>query len=265
MQKTNITVFKRNEVARGTDMYSLNAKKCFNAIYYIYQKNRDVFAQYESNNITYINLKFSTLRDLMGLQKDNNYVEVIKNAIRELQTTLIELNNWINPANNKKYSWYSTKFLNDANVEHDSIVTVQLEISTLFKQLMKAHINFTPLDLVQYMNKFRTKYAMKLYEYLKSFGNYRYLDIPQSHLMRLFGLAKDNKTYKYYSDLRRLLDRQIKELTNKSDLKELKIDDSKQLKKDDIFRIYINPKAKKKTAKKDDVEQVLKNLSIKRF
>jgi len=264
MQKSNITIFKRNEVARGTDMYSLNAKKCFNAIYYIYQKNRDMFAQYEDNNIAYMSLKFSTLRDIMGLQKDNNYVEVIKDAIRELQTTLIELNNWVNPANGKKYAWYSTKFLNDANVEHDNIVTVQLEISTLFKQLMRAHINFTPLDLVQYMNKFRTKYAMKLYEYLKSFGNYRYLDIPQSHLMRLFGIDEKSK-YRYMSDLSILLERQIKELLKKSDLKELKLDDSKQLKKDKIFRIYINPRAKKKTATKEDTKQILDSLSINRF
>jgi len=264
MQKSNITIFKRNEVARGTDMYSLNAKKCFNAIYYIYQKNRDMFAQYEDNNIAYMSLKFSTLRDIMGLQKDNNYVEVIKDAIRELQTTLIELNNWVNPANGKKYAWYSTKFLNDANVEHDNIVTVQLEISTLFKQLMRAHINFTPLDLVQYMNKFRTKYAMKLYEYLKSFGNYRYLDIPQSHLMRLFGLDEKSK-YRYMSDLSILLERQIKELIKKSDLKELKLDDGKLLKKDKIFRIYINPRAKKKTASKEDTRQILDSLSINRF
>ncbi len=264
MQKSNITIFKRNEVARGTDLYSLNAKKCFNAIYYIYQKNREMFTRYEDNNIAYMSLKFSTLRDIMGLQRDNNYVEVIKDAIKELQTTLIELNNWINPANGKKYAWYSTKFLNDANVEHDNIVTVQLEISTLFKQLMRAHINFTPLDLVQYMNKFRTKYAMKLYEYLKSFGNYRYLDIPQSHLMRLFGLDEKSK-YKYMSDLTILLERQIKELISKSDLKELKLYDNKQLKKDKIFRIYINPKAKKKTATKEDTKQILESLSIKKF
>ena len=264
MQKSNITIFKRNEVARGTDMYSLNAKKCFNAIYYIYQKNSAYYASYEDNNIQFMKLKFSTLRDIMGLQKDNNYVEVIKDAIRELQTTLIELNNWTNPANGKKYAWYSTKFLNDANVEHDNIVTVQLEISTLFKQLMRAHINFTPLDLVQYMNKFRTKYAMKLYEYLKSFGNYRYLDIPQSHLMRLFGLDEKSK-YRYMSDLSVLLERQLKELIKKSDLKELKLDDSKQLKKDKIFRIYINSKAKKKTAPKEDIKKILEGLSINRF
>jgi hypothetical protein len=83
--------------------------------------------------------------------------------------------------------------------------------------------------------------------------------------MRLFGIDEDNKTYKYYGDLRRLLERQIKELIKKSDLKELKLDDSKLLKKDKIFRIYINPRAKKKTATKEDTNQILESLSIKRF
>jgi len=130
---------------------------------------------------------------------------------------------------------------------------------------MRAHVNFTQLDLVPYLNKFRTKYSMKLYEYLKSFGNYRYLDISQSHLMRLLGIDEDNKTYKYYSDTKRLLLRQIKELVSKSDLKELKLDDNKQLKKDRIFRVLINPKAKKKTATQEDMKNILDSLSINRF
>jgi len=224
-----------------------------------------MFAEYEAKNINFMSLKFSTLRDLMGLEKDNNYVETIKEAIKELQTTLIELNNWTNPANGKKYLWYSTKFLNDANVEKENIVTVQLEISTLFKQLMRHHVNFTELDLIQYLNKLRTKYSMKLYEYLKSFGGYRYLDITQKHLMQLFGIDEEHKTYKDYAQIKRLLERQLKELIKKSDLKELKLDDSKQLKKDKIFRIHINPKASKKTAEKKKAEEILNALMIKKF
>ena len=93
MKKKEITIHKRNEIIRGTDMYSLNAKRCLNAIYYLYQKNRDMVLEYENKGVTFMNLHFSTLRDLMNLQKDNNYVDTIKNAIKELQTTLIELNN----------------------------------------------------------------------------------------------------------------------------------------------------------------------------
>jgi len=170
MTEKKVTIHKRNEVLRGTDMYSLNAKKCFNAIYYLYQKNRELFIKFESRGINYITLNFSTLRELMSLEKDNNYVQVITSAIEELQTTLIKLNNWTNPVTNKKYLWYSTKFINDAHIEKDNTIHVQLEISTLFKQLIKAQINFTRLDLIEHLNRFRTKYAMKLYEYLRSFA-----------------------------------------------------------------------------------------------
>ena len=264
MRKPEITIHKRNELVRGSDMYSLNAKKCFNALYYIYQKNRDMFSEFESNNTHYMLVKFDTLRNLMSLQKDNNYVEVIKDAITELQTTAIQLNNWTNPVDGEKYSWYSTTFLNEAYVKHDNIVTVQLEISNLFKQLINSQINFTKLELVQYMNKFRTKYAMKLYEYLKSFSGYKYIDITLSHVQKLFDV-QDIKNYQTMSELKRLLNRQIKEIVKKSDLKELKIDESKELRKDKIFRIHINPKASKKTVDESKAKAVLKALQVKRF
>jgi peptidyl-tRNA hydrolase len=263
-KKKKITIHKRNEIVRGADLYSLNAKRCFNAIYYLYQKNRELFAKYEEKGVSYMSIKFSTLRNLMSLEKDNNYVEIIKEAIRELQTTLIELNNWTNPVTGKKYLWYSTKFLNDAHISKDNNIAVSLEISTLFKELMIDQKNFTPLNLIEYMNKFRTKYAMKLYEYLKSFGGYKYIDISQKHLLKLLGLPEDHKTYKYYYELKRVIERQLKEIANKTDLKEVKLLNYKSLAKEKIFRIIINPKASKKTAKPKEIEDVL-NAMIKRF
>jgi len=50
-----------------------------------------------------------------------------------------------------------------------------------------------------------------------------------------------------------------------SNSQELKLDDNKQLKKDRIFRVQINPKAKKKTAKQEDMKNILDSLSINRF
>jgi len=261
--KKNITIHKRNEIIRGTDLYSLNGKRCFNAVYYLYQKNRNLFMEWEKKGVTFINLKFSTLRDLMSLEKDNNYVEIIKEAIKELQTTLIELNNWTNPVTGKKYLWYSTKFLNDAHVEKDNTLFVKLEISTLFKQLMTDQKNFTPLDLIQYMNQFRTKYAMKLYEYLKSFGGYKYINISQKHMLKLLGINEDHKTYKQHYELKRLVERQLKEIAKKTDLENVKLVSSKFLSKEKIFRITINPKSKK-TVKEQVAKEVLESL-IKRF
>jgi len=261
--KKNITIHKRNEIIRGTDLYSLNGKRCFNAVYYLYQKNRNLFMEWEKKGVTFINLKFSTLRDLMSLEKDNNYVEIIKEAIKELQTTLIELNNWTNPVTGKKYLWYSTKFLNDAHVEKDNTLFVKLEISTLFKQLMTDQKNFTPLDLIQYMNQFRTKYAMKLYEYLKSFGGYKYINISQKHMLKLLGIDEEHKTYKQHYELKRLVERQLKEIVKKTDLEDTRLINSKALSKEKTFKILINPK-NKKNVDKIEAQTALENL-IKRF
>lgn len=267
MKKKETTIHKRNELNRGTDMYSLNAKRCFNAIYYLYQKNRDIFTEYEKKNINFISIKFSTLRSLMNLDKDNNYVEIIKESIKELQTTLIELNNWINPITNKKYLWYATKFLNDAHIEKDNIISVQLEISVLFKQLMKEQLNFTKIDLIQYLNKFRTKYAMKIYEYLKSFGGYRYIDITQKHMMKLLNIINEDKTYKDYSALKRLVERQLIEIAKKTDLIDVCFFENKLVQKDlakqKIFRILINKK-NKKAVQQQEAKDILESL-IKRF
>lgn len=255
MSEKEITIFKRNEIIRGADYYSLNAKKCFNAIYYLYQRNRDVTTQYRQTR-----LKYSTLREVMNLQKDNNYVEVINKAIEELQTTLIKLNNF--ELDGKKYKWYSTKFLNDACVEKDSEIYVTLEISTFFKKLIITNIGFTELDLIHYLNKFRTKYAMKIYEYLKSFEGYKYLDIPQSHMLKLLGL-EESKTYCHYAKLKVLVERQLKEIAKKSDLDKVKLLNSKLLAKKKIFRIQINPKSKK-DAEKLEAKTTLESL-VKRF
>lgn len=241
MTDKQITIFKRNEIIRGADYYSLNAKKCFNAIYYLYQKNREITTQH-----TQTKLRYSSLREVMNLQKDNNYVEVINNAIEELQATLVKLNNF--EIDGKKYKWYSTKFLNDAYVEKDTEISVTLEISTFFKKLMIANIGFTELDLVKYLNKFRTKYAMKIYEYLKSFEGYKYLDVSQSHMLKLLGL-EDSKSYSNYANLKQLVERQLTEIANKSDLNQVRLFNSKLLAKKKIFRIQINPKSKKDVVK----------------
>ena len=264
MNKKSITIHKRNEVIRGTDLYSLNAKRCFNAIYYIYQKHRDYFKRFENKDIHFISIKFATLREIMNLQKDNNYVEVIEEAIKELQTTLITLNNWTNPIDGIKYKWYSTKFLNDAKIYREDIISVHIEISTLFKQLMKDQKNFTPLDLIEYLNRFRTKYAMKIYEYLKSFNGYKYIDITQKHMMKLLALEENHKTYKHYSKLKCLIERQLKEIAKKTDLEDIRLINSKLLSKEKKFRIIINPKARKKTVKGQEAKEILETL-IKRF
>ena len=128
--------------------------------------------------------------------------------------------------------------------------------------MMQLEGNFTPLNLLPYLNKFRTKYAMKIYEYLSSFGAYSYINITQKHMMKLLALDEKSK-YKYYSQLLELVERQIKEIANKTDLKEVKLLKTKALAKDKTFRIIINPKSKKEV-EKTEAKTALENL-VKRF
>ena len=88
-KKQKITIHKKNEIVRGTDTYSLNAKKALNAIYWGMQKGN--LYEYE-----YITIKFSDLRKIMNLNNVEDYVQRIKEAMQELREPL-ELNNFYHP------------------------------------------------------------------------------------------------------------------------------------------------------------------------
>ena len=261
--KKRIKVHKRNEVIRGSDDYSLNAKKAMNAIYYGMQKHREL-GTFKHDQIT---IQFSTLRKLMNLEKDGAYVKVMKEALTELMQP-IHLNNYYHPIDEVEYSWYATTFLIDTGfLKRDNGEWVaQIRVSHLMKHLMQLENNqgqgFTELELIPYLNKFRTKYAMKIYEYLKSFGAYAYLDVKQNHMMKLLGLD-EKSTYKYYSKLIELVERQLKDITQKSDLPNVKLVKSKTLAKEKILRITINPKSKR-VVEKSEAKTALDSL-IKRF
>jgi hypothetical protein len=250
-----VLIHKKNELVRGTDKYSLNAKRALNAIYWGIQKN----SMYDNEIVIF---KFSTLRKLMGLQKDERYIQIIKKALIELQEPM-QLNNFYHPIQKKKFKWYSMSFLDEAGFEQENINSLAyLTINPSIKYLMQIDGNFTELELVETLNRFRTKYSMKIYEYLKSFEGYQYLDISQEHLIALLSI-KDNPSYKYYSDLERLVQRQLKELIKKSDLKNLKLQKNTHLKKSKIYRFIINIESDKITPTKQELESTLKKLITK--
>lgn len=253
--KNKITIHKKNEIVRGTDDYSLMAKRALNTIYWAFQKH-------DFYNHDYIAIQFSTMRKMMNLEKDNRYVEIIQDSLDELLQP-IKLNNFYHPVHKEKFQWFSCGTLDEAGFKKiDDEWVVHIKLNSLFKYLMQIEGNFTPLELLPYLHKFRTKYATKLYEYLQSFKGYKYIDITQKHLMDLLNLKEDTK-YKYYSQLKELLERQLKEISKKSDLTQVKLMKSKALSRDKIFRIIINPKSKKDVDKIQS-KTALDNL-IKRF
>ena len=235
-KKPSKTIHKKNEVVRGIDDYSLAARRALNVIYYAVQRNEF----YRHNKFK---IKMTTMRELMVLEKDNRYIEIIKKAIKDLQRP-IELNNYYHPIHEVKYHWYSTVFLSEAGIMKEGnewIVTVG--VSPLILHLMQTKGNFTQLDLFKYTQKLRTRHAFKMYEYLRSFKAYRYIEITHDHLVKLLNVDENKQEYKYYSSMHRMLDRTINELKKKTDLDTLELVKSKHLGKERIYRIVIDPKA----------------------
>ena len=257
MRKKEITIHKKNEIVRGGDKLSLMGKRALNSVYYLIQKN-NLYDVYK------FKVRFSVLRELMGLNENNDYVDRMKEGLRELMET-IELNNWTNPLDGVTYNWYATRFINEVNFkkENDEWFAI-IEPNRTITGLMKLKENFTELQLIPAMNKLRTKYAMKLYEFFKSFERFRYIDLPQDYILRILGL-QDIKTYNSYYELKRLLERQIKELNKKTEFEHLKLPEpTKEMKKEKIYRFIINPKNKKVLTDRKKIEQMTASL-FKRF
>lgn len=245
---------KRNEIVRGVEDYSLLARRASNFIYYAIQKEN----LYDYRFITF---RFATLRKAMGLMNNEDYVQRMKDALSELMYT-IELHNYTH-IDGKKYNWFATRYLNEVRFEkkENGEWVAHIEINNTIKELMKLKKgNFTELDLLIYQNKMRTKYGMKLYEFLKSFQSYRYVTFTANHIRKLLSL-ENSKTYKHFSDLKRLIERQVKEIKDKTDLNRLEL----EITKDKAFKFIINPATDKKTPTETDKERVLNNLVQKSF
>lgn len=270
MIKKQVTLHKRNEFIRGGDKYSVIAKRALNSIYYAIQKQVNAGNKNLMEKSEYLTFEAPYFRKMLGLEKVESYMTEIEKALKELQEPL-ELNNFKSPKDGKIYNWYSISCISEATWfydEKDRKKKVTISLSPLTKWLMinTNDGNFTKLELIPTINKLRTKYSMKLYEFFKSFETYRYINLQQEHILKLLGI-EDKKDYKYYSHLTRLLNNQIKEISTKTDLDKLKlVEATKELKKEKIFKFIINPKSKRVLQKenKKQIEETINSL-IKRF
>ena len=248
-----IQIHKKNELIRGTDDLSVYAKRMLNTIYYIVQKN-------ELYDQKYFIVEARQLKKYLGLENVKDYTNVIRKTLDELQEKKIELHNYYDPLQKKLFTWLPIHFLQYPTGEYkdknSGLLKFQIALNPLILHLMKIKKNFTKLDLIPYTLKFRSKYNYKLYEFLKSFESYNYIRISLNHLNKLLNTNK-----KYPSKMLELLERNIKELKEKTDLKNLEV---KYIKSERHFKIKINPKSKKTPPTNAIINNII-NKTIKKF
>jgi len=148
-------------------------------------KSLDVILQiYHSDNNSKIKLELSYLRKKLGLEKNNDYVDRIKNYLLELKLPF-ELRDFNDIPTGKKVSWALTSFLNDVKSYKDTQHLIEINISETFIEYMIDKAGYTNIDL-SLSKKFKTKYGYKVYEmYL------RYYSMPNRIDKRLGTIKKD--------------------------------------------------------------------------
>jgi len=251
-----ITIHKKNEIIRGKPIdenLSLEAKRCLNTVYYIVQKS----INNNENNEKKFQLSFQEFKKLMGIT-DNNYIYIIRNAIKELQRPFQLYNYKI--STNEKVLWHSTVFISDFKIiEKNKEKIVHFELNSTIYDLIKETGNFTELEF-KTIQKFKTKYSSILYEYLKSYSNLSKLKLSLEMLNSIF-----ITNYEYLSDVKKVLNRILKEFEN-TDLSNLTFETDKKDKSilfhfDKIDSIKAQKKQQNKIIKSNYVKKQKKENS----
>jgi len=98
--------------------------------------------------------------------------------------------------------------------------------------------------------------AFQIYAFGQKYSDFSLNSVSKG----LLGIEEDNKTYKNYANLKQLLIRQLKEIVKKTDLKDVKLQESKEMSKQKIFKIIINNKKTKEISKEKPSKELLENI-----
>lgn len=229
-----MTILKRNEIIRGhSSNLDLNGMRILNAVYWGIQREK----LHDVKTGVYT---FSSLRKLMNLEDNERYYQIIEKALVDLTKT-IELKNYCH-TDGVEYKLYTIRFVDAVRIKKEDINTVEIDFNKDMNMLLKKHENFTKLEFLKYSNSFRSKYTVSLYEYLKSFESYKYIDMSMDSINQLLGSHA-----KYFSDLNKVVDRCFKDIQTKSDLSHIK---KRSFKKEKFIRFYLNPNGDKNRVKR---------------
>ncbi len=256
-QIKEVSINKRNEIIRGGNTYSLMAQKVGNAIYHHVQYNR-VFENQR------FKLPIAKIREIVGLEKSNNYMSSIKKSLVELAEPIELYNMDRNTGMAKKGQetlWQVAQFLIEpriVKIGKEQFLDAQMSPTMRLLIASSNEGNFTQLVLNTHLNKVTSKHSYVLYEYLKSFEGFNVVgnkvEFSQDRLDKMFNL-EHKKKYMYFSSFKALLERAVEDLNKNTDMS-LRLSTDKSLKKYYVHRIKHEEEAyrKKKTDKSNETK-----------
>ena len=205
----NLTIHKQNLIIRGKfGEFTVDTMRCLNAIYYGLQK--ELKKDNVNANNGHITFKMSSLRKYMNLEKNNDYVDIIRKSLRQLQEPF-DIPNYTD-VDGKVWKWYCMSLLIKSKTPKENEITVNIQVDEEMISLIKNKSEWTELEFNN-VQHFSSKYAMRTYEYAKSYANMKKTPpLDLDNLNSLFGTK-----YTYLSDVEKILKRAIKDI-NKTDI-----------------------------------------------
>lgn len=188
---------------------SLGAMKALDAILHIYQQTQEIKMQ----------LELSYLRNKLGLQNNNAYVDRIKNYLLELKLPF-ELRDFHDADTGRSVSWALTSFLNDVKSYKETQHLVEINISENFLNYMVEKAGYTNIDLSM-SKKFKTKYGYKIYEmYLRYYSMPNKIDNSLGIINKTLDDMNDKfgTTHKHASKVMEGINRGLLEIKNLLDI-----------------------------------------------
>jgi hypothetical protein len=204
MSNQNIVV-KSNDLIEARYKLSLNEQRLVIFLISIIQPEDDDFRDYE--------LRISEFALTFGIDNVKSIHALLKDAARSLMVKLIDLsvgNEWN----------YVTWFSNARYVEKKGVIVIRFD-KALKKYLLQLKGQFTQYNL-QYIVKFKSSYAIRLYELLKSYqylgdGGGFYREFSLLDLKIFFGI--ENGEYEVFFNFKnRVIVPSVKEINQHSDI-----------------------------------------------
>ena len=204
MRQLHFDFLKKNNAVTDAKngLLSLGAMKLLDVLLKTYDERRSPHLQVE----------IAAIREALSLEKNNNYVAVIKRYMLELKVPF-ELRNFKDSAGREVDSAIAS-FIGDIKFYKDTRHMVDIYISEAFLEFMIDKAGYTVIDLSLIKN-FKTKFGYKIYEmYL------RYYNTPHKKGMGIGVILKTldelndkfGTEYRYVSKMSVAIERGIKEI-----------------------------------------------------
>jgi len=218
---------KNKEMLLKTNELSLNALKIINILLWLEGKQ---FALFSEEGITSVD--FKTLRNKMLLGNSNKYAEILKKALNELN----------------KHSFFSVFKINKNKNRITLVYALSVEDGS-------QDDNKILIDIEKVVN-FKSKYALRFYEFLKVWEVDEKKNIEYELLKNILGL-KNKKGFSENSKIRGLIKKIIPEVQENTEYKEISF---KNLKGDLKDKLLI--RVKEEILEDNDIQKWAKSMSV---